>query len=116
MSSLTVVIGTPIVNDVLGHSGNNGAPIPADAGITFVSNAPEVVTVPPTLTGDGSNSILNIPVTIAGPGSADVTVTVTPKDGTGPFVDTFTWLITPLPLPGLVRVELVGRVVTPPTP
>lgn len=111
--TLTAIIGSTIVHDIFGHSAVNGAPISADATITLISNAPEVITIPDSpIVGDGSASILGLPATIAGTGSADVKLSVSPKDGSGPFEDTFTWLITPLPQPGLVRVELVGRVVT----
>lgn len=109
MSSLTVVIGSTVVLDILGHSASNGAAIPADAAVSITSNAPEVATVPATATPDGSSSITGIPVTIVATGSTDISASVSPKDGTGPFVDTATLLVTPLPVPGLARIEVVLR-------
>lgn len=110
--SLTAVIGSTLVLDIFGHSATNGAPLGADSTIALSSNAPEVITVPATVPGTTDTSILGIPVTITGTGSADAKLAVSPKDGTGPFEDTFTFLITPLPQPGLVRVELIGRQVS----
>lgn len=96
---LTVVIGSTVVLDILGHSASNGAPIPADAAVALTSNAPEVATVPATATPDGSNQITGVPVTIVGSGSTDIQATVSPKDSTGPFTDVATLLVTPLPVP-----------------
>ena len=106
---LTIVIGSSVVLDILGHSASNGAPLGADSAIALSSNAPEVATVPPTVPGTTDTAIKAVPVTITGPGSTDISVTVTPKDGTGPFTDTATLLVTPLPVAGLARVELVLR-------
>lgn len=106
---LTVVIGSTVVLDILGHSASNGAPLGADSAIALTSNAPEVATVPATVPGTGETSITDVPVTIVGTGSTDISVSVTPKDGSGPFTDTATLLVTPLPVPGLARVELVLR-------
>lgn len=107
--ALTVVIGSTVVADIFGHSASNGAPLGADSAITLTSNAPEVATVPSTVPGTDQTSITDIPVTIVGTGSTDITVSVSPKDGSGPFVSTATLLVTPLPVPGLASVELVLR-------
>lgn len=106
---LTVVIGSTVVLDILGHSANNGAPLGADSAIALSSNAPEVATVSATVPGSDQTSITDVPVTIVGTGSTDIQVNVTPKDGSGPFSDIATLLVTPLPVPGLARVELVLR-------
>lgn len=106
---LTVVIVSTVVLDILGHSASDGAPLGADSAITLTSNAPEVATVPGTVPGTADTQITGVPVTIVGTGSTDISVSVAPKDGSGPFVDTGTLLVTPLPVPGLARVELVLR-------
>lgn len=106
---LTVVIGSTVVLDILGHSATNGAPLGADSIITASSNAPEVCTVPANVPGTADTSISGIPVTITGTGSADIKAQVSPKDGSGPFEDIATLLVTPLPIPGLARIELVLR-------
>lgn len=107
--NLTVVIGSTVVLDILGHSASNGASLGVDSVITLSSNAPEVATVPGTVPGTAENQIIDVPVTIVGTGSTDIKVAVSPKDSTGPFEDIATLLVTPLPVPGLARVELVLR-------
>ena len=106
---LTVVIGSTVVLDILGHSANNGAPLKADSVIALTSNAPEVATVAANVPSTDNTSITDIPITIGGTGSTDISVEVRPADGSGPFVDTATLLVTPLPQQGLVRVEIVLR-------
>jgi hypothetical protein len=105
--NLTVVLGTSVNLAVLGHSAVNGANIPEDATVALTSNDPSVATVPATLpVPPGGSQQLTTTVTVLAAGSTDIHGTVTLADGSV-FEDTATLLVTPLPVPGLVRIELV---------
>lgn len=103
--NLTVVLGTPVSAQLIGHSAVNGANIPDGATVTAVSNDTTVATVPTTVSvpAGGAPSLV-FDVTVLGPGATDIHVTVSTPDGV--FEDTATLVVTPLPIPGLVRVEL----------
>ena len=113
--TLDVLIGDVIVLDILGHSANNGAPMPGGATIALTSNDPTVATVPASVMvpADGSQSVTDVPVTILAKGSTDIHAVLTAADGTE-YQDTAT-LVVAEPVPGLARIELVLRKVTPTT-
>jgi hypothetical protein len=110
--NLVVVIGAPVSGTLTGHSAINGAKIPEDASVVLTSNDPLVATVPGTLPvpAGGVNS-LKFPVTVLGTGSTDIHVTVRVPGSDGKpdqiFESTSNLLVTPLPIPGLVSVELI---------
>lgn len=103
--NLTVVLGTPVTAQLIGHSAVNGANLPEGATVSVVSNDTTVATVPATVpVPSGGAPALLFDVTVLGAGATDIHVTVTTPEGV--FEDTATLVVTPLPLPGLVRVEL----------
>ncbi len=104
--NLTVVLGSTVSGRILGHSAINGAQIPEGANVELASNDPSVATVPATITvPPGWSASLDFPITVLAVGATDFHVVVTTPDGD--FEDTATLTVTPLPLPGLVRVEMV---------
>lgn len=111
--TLDVLVGDVVVLDILGHSANNGAPMPGGAVIALTSNDPTVATIAESVTvpADGAQSILGIPITILGKGSTDIHEALTAADGTV-YEDTQTLVISE-PVPGLLRIEGILRKVTP---
>ncbi len=112
--TLDVLIGDVVVLDILGHSANNGAPMPGGATIALTSNDPTVATVPESVTvpADGAQSVTDIPVTVLAKGSTDIHAALTAPDGT--VYEATASLVVSEPVPGLARIELVLRVVAAP--
>jgi len=106
---LDAKLGQVIVADVVGHSALNGAQIPDGSIATFTSNDPAVATVTPAPTTITGGFLFSLPITILALGATDIHVSVATPDGSV-FEDTAQLTVSE-PVPGLVRVELVLRVV-----
>ena len=100
---LTVVVGAPVTYTVDGHSAMNGAPFPDGSTIAFTSSDSTVATVPANAALTSGQTEVQVPVTVVGPGSADIAAVLTLTDRTTTFSTSDSLIVGTPPPPGLTH-------------
>lgn len=106
MASTNANLGDVVVVQLDGHGPNNGAVIPEGTKLNLSSNDPTVATVPATVDvpAGGAQTISDIPVTLLGKGSTDISLDAQTPDGTK-YAAAATLVVAEV-VPGLVSISL----------
>lgn len=106
MASTNANLGDVVVVQLDGHGPNNGAVIPEKTVLNLSSNDPTVATVPATVEvpAGGAQTISDIPVTLLGKGSTDISLDAQTPDGTK-YAAAATLVVAEV-VPGLVSISL----------
>lgn len=104
--AMNVVLGEHIQFTITGHSAINGAVMPEGSTIVITGNNDEVARPPSSVTpiGTGGEMKRTVEVLVQATGSVDWTATVTDPQGVE-YTQTDTLVVSPVPEPGIVRIE-----------
>lgn len=100
---LIVKVGATVIYRLQGHSNINGAVIPEGSVAALLSNAPEVATVPASVTFSAASETLDVPVTILAAGATDIFHDLVAPDGS--HYQGGDTLIVEVVIPGLLSVS-----------